>query len=419
MSAEITLPWTSSETTALPREKAEGAAIAPMSGTRGFDWSEPLPWAVTFAAWTVVGLLSIAQSLALQSPISATVARRIILTPLLGVWVWSLYTPLILEAAMRLRLTRRYWPKTVTLHVIGILATCVLDVIFDRYLGDALTGRPSRSALRDFEAKLFIDSFSYAALVAVGQAIRYARLYRERLAHESALRQQLLSAENTLLRMQLNPHFLFNTLNSVAELIHHDPDGADEMVTRLGALLRLSFGTLRESTVSLGEELDFVEQYLGIMQVRLRGRLSVSVSASAEARDAQIPPLLLQPLVENALRHGIERRPGSGRLEIEARCAPFFGEDLVIEVRDDGAGLTGDPFEAPGIGLRNTRARLRQLYGEKGVMVVRPRCPAGVIVAVHLPYVASPARAQPMDWISPSRRPAAPADLVFVSQGAS
>lgn len=417
MSAEIALPWTSSETTALLREKTEGAVNAPKSGTRGFDWSEPLPWAVTFAAWTAVGLLSIAQSFALQAPSSTTVARRIILTPLLGVWVWSLYTPLILEAAMRLRLTRRYWPKTVALHVIGILATCVLDVAFDRYIGDALTGRPSRSALRDFEAKLFIDSFSYAALVAVGQAIRYARLYKERLAHESALRQQLLSAENALLRMQLNPHFLFNTLNSAAELIHHDPAGADEMVTRLGELLRMSFGTLRESTVTLGEELDFVEQYLGIMQVRLRDRLSVSISASPDARVARIPPLLLQPLVENALRHGIERRPGAGRLEIEARCSPFLDENLVIEVRDDGAGLSGDPFVAPGIGLRNTRARLHQLYGNKGVMVVRPRCPAGVIVAVHLPYIASSGGAQAMAWVSPSRAPSRTGELALAAQG--
>ncbi len=394
-------PWTLPETATPRRLEFQGDRAA----TPSIDWSRPGPWTVTFAAWTAVGLLNIAQVFAMaQMPLASGAMRRMILSPMLGVWVWSLYTPLILEAAVRLRLTRRDLPRSIALHVLGILATCALDVLFDRSIGDALTGRLTRTPLRAFEAKLFIDSFSYAALVAVGQALTYARLYRERLAHEDALKQQLLTAENSLLRMQLNPHFLFNTLNAIAELIHHDADGADEMVTKLGQLLRFSFDALREPTVRLGEELDFVEQYLGIMRVRLRGRLSISVVASPDARDAQIPPLLLQPLVENALRHGIERRAGAGHLEIEARCTPGVDDTLVIEVRDDGPGLMGDPFAGNGIGLRNTRGRLQQLYAERGSLMVRPRMPHGVIVAIQMPYIVEQPPAYTTEWVSPSAR---------------
>ncbi len=353
------------------------------------DWRRPAPWLVNFGAWTVVGLLSIAQALAQVSALSPEILRRLLLTPMLGVWVWALYTPFILEAAARLRFSARAMPRSVALHVVGILVTCALDVAFDRYLGDAITGRATRPPLRALEAKLFIDSFSYAALVAVGQAIRYARLYRERLARESELRQQLLSAENALLRMQLNPHFLFNTLNAIAELIHHDPDGADEMVTRLGVLLRSSFDALRRPTIKLDEELTFVEQYLEIMRVRLRGRLSVAVRVTPDARAAEIPPLLLQPLVENAVRHGIERRMGASHVAIEARCEPGLVDLLEVEVSDDGAGLASEGAEGHGIGLRNTRARLEQLYGARATMVVRPRSPHGVIVAMSLPYMVA------------------------------
>ena len=350
------------------------------------DWRTITPWAVVFAAWTVVGLLGAAQSLAqLPPPLSAAVIRRVLLVPLLDVWMWALYTPLILAAAMRLHLDRRHWPRSVALHLLGVAATVILDVLFDRYVGHLITGHPVRPFARAIEARLFIDSFSYAALVAVGQSFRYAQLYRERLAREGALEQQLVAAENSLLRMQLDPHFLYNTLNAIAELVHHDADGADEMITRLGALLRASAEARRAQTISLGEELAFVRQYLGIMQIRLRGRLTVAITAPADAERAPIPPFLLQPIVENALRHGIERRAAAGRLEIDARVEGAASDVLRIEVRDDGTTMTRDFLAQAGIGLRNTRLRLEHLYGERAGMVVRSRSPHGVVVALHLP----------------------------------
>lgn len=353
------------------------------------QWSTITPWAVVFAAWTVVGLLGAAQSLAQLPALSAAAWRRALLVPLLDVWLWALYTPLILAAAMRLRLDRRHWPRTVALHFVGIAATVLLDVLFDRYIGHAVTGRPARPFVRAVEGRIFIDSFSYAALVAVGQALRYARLYRDRLARESALEQQLLAAENSLLRMQLDPHFLYNTLNAIAELVHHDPDGADEMITRLGALLRASADARRASTITLGEELAFVRQYLGIMQIRLRGRLTVAINAPEDAERAPVPPFLLQPIVENALRHGIERRAAAGRLEIDARLEGPARDLLRIEVSDDGTAVTHDFLTRAGIGLRNTRQRLEHLYGERAGMDVRSRVPHGVVVALHLPLAAA------------------------------
>lgn len=365
------------------------AAEADREGV-GLDWRGATPWIVTFAAWTVVGLLGAAQSVALAQPhLSAALLRRLVLPPLLSVWLWALYTPLILEAAMRLRLDRRRWPRSVALHVLGIGATVVADVAFDALVGDAITGRTTPPLGRALESRLFIDSFSYAALVAVGQALRYARLYRQRLARESALEQQLLAAENSLLRMQLDPHFLFNTLNAIAELVHVDPDAADAMITRLGALLRTSADALREPTITLGEELEFVTGYLEIMQLRLRGRLTVDIDVPAEVQGARIPPFLLQPIVENAIRHGIERRAAAGRVEIEVRRDPTAGGRMEIQVRDDGAGLARDVAAESGIGLRNTRLRLRHLYGDDATMSIRARIPHGVVVALRIPVRAT------------------------------
>ena len=235
---------------------------------------------------------------------------------------------------------------------------------------------------------LFINVTSYVVVVAVTHALLYSAKLREREVAAAQLEAQLTEARLHALQSQLRPHFLFNTLNTIAEQVHTDPGGADRMITRLGALLRASFDGAGEQEVALHEELALLDHYIAIMRVRFRDRVTFDVRADRDALDALVPRLVLQPLVENAVIHGIEPVPDGGRVEIVAwRRADL----LVIEVRDDGRGVRGEP-RGHGVGLRNTRDRLRQLYGESASrFVLRGRVGGGAIAALSIPYRPAPA----------------------------
>jgi LytS/YehU family sensor histidine kinase len=213
-----------------------------------------------------------------------------------------------------------------------------------------------------FIAKFHQNLMFYAAILAVSQGVDYYRKYRERELRASQLEARLAQTRLQVLKMQLHPHFLFNTLNAISALIHQDVDLADRMVARLGDLLRSTLESADTQEVSLRQELDFIQPYLEIEQARLGPRLTVRLEIDPHALDAAVPNLVLQPLVENAIRHGIAPRAEPGRIEIRARRDDG---QLCLQVRDDGPGLPPDPA-APfkeGIGLANTRARLQQLYG--------------------------------------------------------
>jgi two-component system LytT family sensor kinase len=160
----------------------------------------------------------------------------------------------------------------------------------------------------------------------------------------------------------LHPHFLFNTLHAISTLVHTNPEAADRMISRLSDLLRLTFDGSGAAAVSLQEELEFLQKYLEIEQIRFQDRLSVLYDIDAETLDAEVPRLILQPLVENAIKHGVAPRSGRGLVQISARVREA---SLWIEVRDNGVGLNGQPRSRlhSGVGLSNTRARLDCLYG--------------------------------------------------------
>jgi LytS/YehU family sensor histidine kinase len=185
--------------------------------------------------------------------------------------------------------------------------------------------------------------------------------------------------------MQLQPHFLFNTLNTIAEMIHEDPDTADGMVAGLSDLLRrtLDLGSTQE--ITLAEELDLVSRYLAIQQARFGDRLRVRVDVPDEARGARVPALLLQPIVENAIRHGLAARLDAGRIDIEARAN---GASLVITVTDDGAGdATFDSARGTveRVGLGNTRARLDAMYGGRAALTLARADGRGARVTIEIP----------------------------------
>jgi sensor histidine kinase YesM len=223
----------------------------------------------------------------------------------------------------------------------------------------------------------YADWLAYWAATGVIHAIEYYRESRER-----ELEATQLALEN--LRSQLQPHFLFNTLQSISTLIHRDPAAADRMLTDLSDLLRLSLRSTASQEVPLSEELDFLQRYLEIMRVRFGDRLVIQVDVSTDVLNAMVPSLVLQPIVENAIRHGMADRPDVGHVAVSGRRS---GTALQLEVSDDGPGLHATT-PGNGIGLANTRERLNRLYGGRGGLELIEE--GGLTVRLTIPLKTSP-----------------------------
>jgi signal transduction histidine kinase len=266
---------------------------------------------------------------------------------------WSVRAPaLLLGAAVALLLAPLI---AQSLHIVQIqLNACLGDC------GPALapfSGPWFDQAIRSAGVNLPV----YAGFVLAWHAMSFYREARDRQMQAVELESLLQRAQLEALRSQLNPHFLFNALHSMAELVHSDPKLAEQLIVRLGELLRQALSSSNQPEVTLGEELEFIRGYVAIEQMRLGERLRVNWDVDAAALPARVPSLVLQPLVENAIQHGIAAAAGPGTLSIAARRD---GDFLRLEVRDNGPGLArAEP--APGIGLANTRARLQRLYGER------------------------------------------------------
>ena len=219
----------------------------------------------------------------------------------------------------------------------------------------------------------------------IGQLWNYYRKYRDRELRASKLAAQLAEAQLTVLKMQLDPHFLFNTLHAVSSLMHEDLEAVDEMITRLSDLLRLSLENVNDQEVTLKREMEFLQGYVEIQRTRFRDRLTVHMDIDPVAFDAMVPNMILQPLVENAVTHGIAPRSTAGEIRIRARRADGL---LRLEVIDNGKGLADDlaNLSNKGLGLANTRARLRQLYGGRYHFSLQRGTPEGVVVTLEIPY---------------------------------
>ena len=241
----------------------------------------------------------------------------------------------------------------------------------------------------------------YLGVLAAGLARTYSRRYQLRRVQaarrEARLEAQLAEARLDALRRQLDPHFLFNTLNTVSALLERDPRGVRRMIMRLSELLRHSFEGGGEPEVELRAELALLTRYVEIMQVRFQGRLTVETRVDEHVLDALVPSMILQPLVENAIKHGVEQMTGSGmgRIEIEAE---LDGDMLLLRVRDNGPGISDAVARREGVGLRNTIERLEQLYGTEQRFSLLPAPTGGMIAEIMLPYhvrAAMPAAKSP------------------------
>jgi two-component system LytT family sensor kinase len=345
--------------------------------------------ALLFGAWTAYGILCAWQAhywySVSKTPMSWADSFRFELT---YAWLWGAFTPLVAWFARRYRLERGVWPRNLIIHVIVVaILVPVIKIAFD------LIAMPLTSPFRAFTwPKLFRSVEStydtgillYAVVVLVEHASIYYRRYQTGLIKASQLQTQLIQAQLQALKMQLHPHFLFNTLHTISALVHEDPDAAERTITRLGELLRLFLANSTIHEVPLREELRILDLYLEIERARFEDRLRVQYDVPSALREATVPNLVLQPLVENAIRHGVGRNAGPGWVSIVAEGC---GDTLVLRITDNGAGLQeGAPKPAhQGMGLSITRGRLESLYGPKQSLVLRNLPSGGVEARITMP----------------------------------
>jgi two-component sensor histidine kinase len=285
-------------------------------------------------------------------------------------------------------------------HMLGALLFSVNHVAFVSWLeaGERSVQTGQILTFKYLFGKLLItytisNVFKYWIVVLGYLGWHYYKAYRERERQAGALATELVQARLQALRMQIHPHFLFNTLNTISALIHENPEAADRMVVRLSDLLRRTLDRGDVQEVPLREELEFLRSYLEIEQMRFSDRLTVTFDIEPKAQDLLVPHLILQPLVENALRHGILPREEAGRVEISARV--LAGQHLELRVRDNGNGLApaNDSVGREGIGLQNVRSRLAQLYSEAQQFEIGNAAGGGVEARVRIPCCTMP-RAQ-------------------------
>ena len=331
--------------------------------------------------WLFLALLFTPQTYLtnLRSPTPLTWIGALLATLLLFA-VWAVLTPLVLWLGARFPLERKRLLRNLVIHL-ALSAPVAFVHIFLLQLvnGLLLTWSHSYQPPVPIAALLVglgaTDIMVYWGIVAVSQAVNYFRKYQER---EFRLAQAQLQA----LRMQLQPHFLFNTLNAIAELVYSDPQAADRCILSMSELLRFTLESHRTQDVALKDELDFLEKYLAIQQVLMRDRLRVRVNVEPETLDASVPNMLLQPLVENAIKHGISPRPEGGNIEVHARR---LDGKLHVEIADDGLGLS-EQQNGNGVGLVNTRERLKHLYGHEQAFNLSSFPGRGVTIRITLPF---------------------------------
>jgi sensor histidine kinase YesM len=296
--------------------------------------------------------------------------------------IWSALTLLLIGSAVVRRLRDRPIVLVIAVHLLLALVFSALDVAVDRATNDWIGARGAVTFGAAYFSQLNGNLFSYCVVAGVLHALDARRLSRERVAHATELKHQLSRARLELLRTQLQPHFLFNTLHATAALLHRDPKAAERIILRLGDLLRAAMETTDQPVVTVADELELLQAYLEIQEIRFRDCLTISVEIEPGVEDAQVPNLLLQPLVENAIKHGTGRQPGPGWIRIAVRRS---GDELRIEVANSGQPHS---IDAPGdgIGLSNTRARLTELYGDRHHFEVALWPEGGAVARIRIPY---------------------------------
>ncbi len=358
-------------------------------------WTPPVRY--VFAAATLLGGFSTLQvyrlsTLEMDGRMPAEVWG--ILVRNLAYWyVPAALTSVIFRIAHRFPLDAPGWARSLAVHAAAAIAFSVIHAAAmigawvatapQRMLAMPLTSWTS-SVQRSYLQNLDWALMTYSAIVGISYALAYNRESRARALRAAHLETRLAEARLKTLEAELHPHFLFNTLHAISTLVHTQPDSADRMISRLSDLLRITFSRSGAACIPLHEELEFLQKYLEIEQTRFQDRLAVDYHVDPDTLDAEVPRLILQPLVENAIKHGVAPRVGPGAISISSRRD---GDRLCLSVRDNGVGLTGGSRAQlhGGVGLSNTRDRLECLYGGEHSLTFVEATP-GLTVEMGLPF---------------------------------
>lgn len=351
--------------------------------------------AVIVGVWTLVSLLAASQSYLASRSLGDEPQWGALLSQQLPAYlVWILLTPLVLFVARRFPLERGSLGRHVPVHVLAA-AICGLLYVFAwmqwswRIGGYRVDVSTSDVFWAFFRARFNVAFLIYWAIVGVEHATSNYRRYREGEVEASRARAELARTELRALKMQLQPHFLFNTLHAVGALMDDDVKAARRVLARLSELLRATLESEGVQEQPLEAELDVLRRYVEIEEIRFGDRLAVEWEVEEGASDALVPPFLMQPLVENAIRHGVQPAAERGTVRVKARQADGR---LILAVEDDGPGLSleGSANGGTGIGLRNTRARLTQLYDDDHRFQLGESARGGLLVEIEIPYRREP-----------------------------
>ena len=344
-------------------------------------------WGLMWALWTLVGLSFATQFHFASAQFGYPVSWRRALAVALADWyVFAVLSVPTLWLARRLPLEGGQFWRSLTLHWVGSGVFSLVYMVLRAWIGQVQSDGPitfgavfNPLVIRTFHFNVLV----YWVIVGLSSGWHYYQRFREREWRAAELERRLAEARLQALQMQLNPHFLFNTLNAIAALMHQDVAAADRVVVRLSEMLRMALDSSSTQEVPLRQELEFLSRYLDIETLRFGDRLEVSREIPPETLEALVPNLILQPLVENSIRHGIQPRTGPGCIQLLARRD---GATLRLSVRDNGAGSPTPLPSREGIGLTNSRARLHQLYGERQSLRLTPGADGGLTVEIELPY---------------------------------
>ena len=350
-------------------------------------------WLVITAVWTGVAIFFLMQGMVNAHLRGDHLPAWIARSELVYWWAWIPLTAIALYAARKYRFSRaNLWP-TIAIHcgfaiLVGLLHELLLFGLSTSLQNVAPITPPGQDiASRMLQRAPYMISttfYKYWAVIGIYYAFDYARKYHDRQVVTAELETKLAHAELHALRMQLQPHFLFNTLHAVSMLNFTDVDAANRMLVQLSDLLRMSLDNSGRQTVPLHTELEFLSKYLQIEETRFHDRLDVTYRIDDGVRDVEVPHLILQPLVENAIRHGIAKLTRDGHIVVSVTRE---AGGILLSVCDNGPGLPDgwSLDRASGIGLANTRARLEQTYGRPGLLQLTERAEGGVCAEVRIP----------------------------------
>jgi two-component system, LytTR family, sensor kinase len=344
-----------------------------------------IKWLLWFGFWTLIGLSFAFQFYISSAKAGLEVTWRQAVSYALGDWyVFAVLSIPVVWLARRFDFESGNRARSLAMHLPASLVFSLAYMVLRAWVGRWQSEASFAEAFQPLLVKTWhFNLLIYWVIVAVSFAFDYYRKYREHELRTMELEKQLAQAKLQALQMQLNPHFLFNTLHSISSLMHQDVEAADGMITRLSDLLRTALDSSNTQEVTLRQELEFLQRYLEIEQTRFGRRLTVKTDVAPDTLDARVPNLILQPLVENAIRHGIEPHTKPGRVELRAQRE---AGTLVLEVCDNGAGIRKDEPAGERVGLSNTRARLRTLYGEAHGFELRDAPGGGLLVRLIIPF---------------------------------